>query len=61
MDNFTFREFSNLLENEQYLLDSISENLEQPGTAVVNKIIAYNKSVSIKKLNSVEPMVILLN
>lgn len=61
MDNFTFRDFSNLLENEQQLLDSFSTTLEQPGISVVNKIIAYNKSVSVKNLTSVEPMIIVLN
>ena len=61
MDNFTFKDFSNLLEMEEQLLNSFTATLEQPGTAVVNKIIAYNKAVSVKKLKSVNPMVVLLN
>ncbi len=61
MDNFTFSDFSHLLEMEQEVLNSFSTTLEQPGTAVVNKIIAYNKAVSVKKLTSVDPMVLLLN
>lgn len=61
MQKFTMNNFTELLEMENNFSSSQMEKLEIPSEAAVANILAYSKAVSIKKINSTEPMVIVLN